>query len=134
MAKRVVDSNEIEDALKAPLYIYPDRTDKKGDVSRRYLGDKATVNINPTTGVITTVWRTGSRLRKKYGKGIGVFNERERKMLNKLGFSDDMLDNPSDDIYIEIEEKAGDFQPLKVWTKTICQMKKAVFAKTYWQS
>ncbi|MGI6689328.1 MAG: minor capsid protein [Christensenellales bacterium] len=69
MAKRVVDSNEIEDALKAPLYIYPDRTDKKGDVSRRYLGDKATVNINPTTGVITTVWRTGTRLRKKYGKG-----------------------------------------------------------------
>ena len=69
MAKRVVDSNEIEDALKSPLYIYPDRTDKNGDVSRRYLGDKATVNVNPTTGVITTVWRTGSRLRKKYERG-----------------------------------------------------------------
>jgi hypothetical protein len=69
MAKRAVDRNEIEVALKAPLYIYPDRTNKKGDVSRRYLGDKATVNVNPTTGVITTVWRTGFRLRKKYGKG-----------------------------------------------------------------
>jgi hypothetical protein len=42
-----------------------------------------------------------------------VFNERERKMLNKLGFSDDMLDNPSDDIYIENEEKAGDFLTLE---------------------
>lgn len=56
----------------------------------------------------------GYQAAKEIRKGeIGVFNERERKMLNKLGFSDDMLDNPSDDIYIEIEEKAGDFLTLE---------------------
>ena len=42
-----------------------------------------------------------------------MFNEQELKILNKLGFCDDMLDNPSDAIYIEIEEKAGDFLTLE---------------------
>ena len=56
----------------------------------------------------------GFQIAEEIRKGeVGVCDERERKMLNKLGFSDDMLDNPSDDIYIEIEEKAGDFLTLE---------------------
>jgi hypothetical protein len=36
--------------------------------SIRYIGDKATANVNPDNGNITTVWKTGKRVRMKYSK------------------------------------------------------------------
>lgn len=65
---REVSSSDIVDAITKPLYIENDRLDKKGRPSRRYIGEKATVNINPSTGIITTLWRTGKRKRNKYKK------------------------------------------------------------------
>ncbi len=63
-----VRSKEILDTLNNPLYIDNIRTDKQGRRSQRLIGSKSTVNVNPDNGVITTVWRTGKRARKKFSK------------------------------------------------------------------
>ena len=69
---REVSAKDIVDALKKPLYIEPVRIDDYGRKSRRFIGEKATVNVNPDNGNVTTVWPTGKRERKKYS------GERER--------------------------------------------------------
>lgn len=43
-------------------------TDDLGRNSQRFIGDKATVNMNPDSGKVTTVWKTGKATRKKYTK------------------------------------------------------------------
>ena len=45
------------------------RYDSKGRPSQRLIGKKATVNINPDNGVITTVWLTSHKEIRKYMKG-----------------------------------------------------------------
>jgi hypothetical protein len=50
-----------------PLYVREVKTDNKGQKSQRFIGAEATVNINPDTGNVVTVWRTGARERKRYG-------------------------------------------------------------------
>lgn len=65
-SERKVSAKEIVDALKKSLYIRDVRTDKSGRKSQRFVGYSATVNVNPDTGVISTVWRTGTRERNKY--------------------------------------------------------------------
>lgn len=67
---RKVTAKEIVDAMKKPLYIREVKTDDLGRRSQRFIGKRATININPDSGVITTVWPTGTSTRKKYlGKG-----------------------------------------------------------------
>ena len=56
----------IIDALENPLYIGSVKTDKNGKDSIRFIGYSTTVNINPSTGHIITVWQTSKKLRKKY--------------------------------------------------------------------
>lgn len=65
--ERGVASSDVLDAVTKPLYVREVRTDKNGKKSQRFIGQEATVNINPDTGNIATVWRTGSRERKRYG-------------------------------------------------------------------
>lgn len=65
---RGVKMEDIVDALEKPMYIEDIRTDQKGRRSQRFVGDKATVNVNPDTGFIPTVWPTGSDKVKKYSK------------------------------------------------------------------
>ena len=65
-SERKVSAKEIVDALKNSLYIRDVRTDKSGRKSQRFVGYSATVNVNPDTGIISTVWRTGTRERNKY--------------------------------------------------------------------
>lgn len=65
--ERGVTSSAALDAVINPLHIREVVTDKKGQKSQRFIGREATVNINPDTGNLVTVWRTGARERKRYG-------------------------------------------------------------------
>lgn len=65
--ERDVISKEVIDAITKPLHVYDAKTDELGRKSQRLIGEKASVTINPDTGNIITVWRTGKRQRRKYG-------------------------------------------------------------------
>ena len=65
---RRVDLDDIENALTKPLKIGNIKYDERGWASQRFIGTNATVNVNPETGNIITVWATGERIRKKYGE------------------------------------------------------------------
>lgn len=67
---RDVTAPEILDALSKPLNHdnMPIRYNKNGQPSYRYIGEHATVNLNPDTGVVTTCWKTGHKEIKKYKK------------------------------------------------------------------
>ena len=64
--ERGVNSEQITDALRNPLYIDDVKIDKIGRKSQRFIGSFATVNINPETGIISTVWKTGKKKLRKY--------------------------------------------------------------------
>ena len=66
---RKVSAKAIIDAVRNPLYTESVTIDKKGRPSQRFIGKNATVNVNPSSGVISTVWRTGTKTRKKYERG-----------------------------------------------------------------
>lgn len=66
--ERNVTLKDIENTIENPLHISDTKIDEKGRKSKRYIGEKATVNINPDTNNITTVWKTGKRVIKKYSK------------------------------------------------------------------
>lgn len=67
--ERGVTNDAIIDALENPLFIRDVIVDNLGRKSQRFIGDAATVNVNPDTGKIVTVWKTGEKTRKKYKKG-----------------------------------------------------------------
>ena len=68
-AERGVNRESIEDALKSPLKIGNIRVDKEGRKSKIYIGEKATVAINPGNGNIITTYRTSSqRVRRLKGE------------------------------------------------------------------
>lgn len=67
MKERDIDEASMEDAIKHPLHITPDKIDSTGQPSRQYIGKKVTAAVNPETGVITTCWPTSSQRRRKYG-------------------------------------------------------------------
>lgn len=66
---RGVKATGIQDALTKPLEIGKIKEDGRGRKSKRYIGEQATVAVNPDTGVITTVWPTSSKLRDKLKGG-----------------------------------------------------------------
>lgn len=66
---RGVKVEGIQDALTKPLEISKMKEDSRGRKSKRYIGEQATVAVNPATGVITTVWPTSSKLRDKLKGG-----------------------------------------------------------------
>lgn len=68
MKDRNVKSDDVLDAIRNPLDTGDLIYDEKGRPSYRFIGRKATVNVNPDTGVITTVWPTGHDRLKKYVK------------------------------------------------------------------
>jgi len=62
MNGRSLTKVDIIDAFANPLEIEQKiRYNEQGQPSKRYIGAKATVNVNPVTGVATTAWRTGSK-------------------------------------------------------------------------
>lgn len=64
---RQVTAKEIESALTKPIHIDKISVKNNGR-SQRFIGDDATVNVNPDTGNIITVWKTGKKTRKRYLK------------------------------------------------------------------
>ena len=69
MVQRDVSEEAVEDARKNPIHTKPVVIDEQGRKSQVIIGRTATICINPETGNIITMWRTGSRIRKKYGGG-----------------------------------------------------------------
>ena len=69
MKQREVTDTDVEDTKKNPLYTKPVVVDAQGRKSQIIIGKKATICINPESGRIITTWKTGSKIRKKYGGG-----------------------------------------------------------------
>ncbi|MDD3212785.1 MAG: phage minor capsid protein [Eubacteriales bacterium] len=67
-AERGVSADAINDAIRSPLHIKPVKYDEENRPSRQYIGETATVAVNPDTGDVTSAWVTGSRTKKKYQK------------------------------------------------------------------
>ena len=63
---RLVSYGDVIDSVKNPLHISNVTYDEKNRPSQKYIGKKATTVVNPETGVITTVWKTGRKTIKKY--------------------------------------------------------------------
>lgn len=68
-AQRGVSNAEIADALAHPLDITPIKYNAQGLPSRGYVGEKATVYVNPDNGNITSTHKTRSKLAQKLKGG-----------------------------------------------------------------
>lgn len=66
--ERGVSFDAVKNALENPLHTDEIKYDALGRPSQRFIGEESTVNVNPDTGVIITVWKTGSNKLKKYKK------------------------------------------------------------------
>ena len=66
--ERGIFRQDIEDAVLKPLHICDVKVDENGRKSQRFIGENATVNINPENGTVITVWKTGKSTIKKYRK------------------------------------------------------------------
>lgn len=65
MNERYVGVDDIVDAIKNPLDVKPTKIDEKGRKSFEQIGEKATIAINPETGVLITVHKTHTRIVNK---------------------------------------------------------------------
>lgn len=65
MKLRKFSSDAAVDALQKPLNITKTKIDDKGNPSRRYVGEKATIVYNPESGQVVTGWKTGKKDLKK---------------------------------------------------------------------
>ncbi len=66
ISERNVSAENIIDTLRHPLHIGDIKVDANGRPSQRFIGTHATVNVNPESGIIATVWKTGTKTIKKY--------------------------------------------------------------------
>lgn len=67
-AERGVTAADVTNALQQPLHINEVKTDNQGRRSQRFIGALATVNVNPDSGIVTTIWKTGQKTKEKYQK------------------------------------------------------------------
>jgi len=65
--KRGVSAKSIQEALTNPINIGNIKTGSDSRHSQRFVGNNATVSINPDSGALVTAWKTGNSARKKYG-------------------------------------------------------------------
>ncbi len=65
--QRNLPETGVDDALVNPLYKGEVIVDDAGRKSVKYIGKDITVVLNPDTGEVITAWKTGSRIRRKYG-------------------------------------------------------------------
>ena len=66
---RGVSPSEVNDALSNPLKVTEVKYDASGRPSVQYVGQKATVAVNPNTGKVITTWKTSSKLANKLSNG-----------------------------------------------------------------
>ncbi|MCJ7839971.1 phage head morphogenesis protein [Lederbergia sp. NSJ-179] len=71
MIQRNISFPDTKDALINPLEIKKDKIDDQGKVSRKYVGEKTSVVINPLTGNIITTHKTSSKTAEKLKKRGG---------------------------------------------------------------
>lgn len=64
---RDVPYEDMANAFTKPLNDAIITVDKNGRKSIKYIGKNATIVVNPDTGVVVTVWKTGKSTVKKYG-------------------------------------------------------------------
>lgn len=69
MKARGITDKQAADAIISPLKKMPVVIDEQGRPSQKYIGNDATVALNPDTNEIITAYPTGKRYRKKYGSG-----------------------------------------------------------------
>lgn len=69
MEERHVSADDVLDAINHPLNIKPVTYDSEGRPSFVVIGEKATFALNPENGVLTTTWKTGSKLAKRLKEG-----------------------------------------------------------------
>lgn len=67
MAERGLTLSEVDDAMANPIHAFEPTTDAQGRRAQKLVGASATVVVNPDTGVIITMYKTGRRERRKYG-------------------------------------------------------------------
>lgn len=65
MFERSVDKRHVSDAITNPLQIKEKPVDELGRKSRKYIGEHATIAINPDTGYLLTTYPTGSSVRRR---------------------------------------------------------------------
>jgi hypothetical protein len=66
LEQRKVSAKEIVDAVTNPLHTKGVTYDDDNRPSQQFIGKYATAAINPNTGICSSVWRTGTKTRKKY--------------------------------------------------------------------
>jgi RHS repeat-associated protein len=64
MGERSVSESSVQDAINNPLSVQPGKTTENGP-SVKYIGNEATVLVNPTNGTIITVYPTSTQRRNK---------------------------------------------------------------------
>ncbi|MGI6361769.1 MAG: minor capsid protein [Bacillota bacterium] len=67
--ERAVEVSAAIEALKTPLHITEVSINASGKPSIQFIGQRATVAVNPETKTLITTWKTGKSRIKKYGKG-----------------------------------------------------------------
>ncbi len=68
MKERDISIKDVKSALTSPLKVSNVKTDENGRKSQRFIGRKATVNVNPDTGTVVTTWKTGKSTIRKIEK------------------------------------------------------------------
>lgn len=63
---RPVSYGDVLNAVREPLKIKEVVYDADNRPSQKYIGKRATVAVNPDTGTIATIWKTGSKTVNKY--------------------------------------------------------------------
>lgn len=64
--QRGITQNNIDDAFNNPLNISEIKYDSMGRPSVKYIGNKATIVVNPETGKIITVYPTNHTILNRY--------------------------------------------------------------------
>lgn len=67
-AERGVSAQDITQSLTSPLKLGTIKVDTQGRPSRQYIGEHATVAVNPETGAAVSVWPTHTKTAKKLMK------------------------------------------------------------------
>lgn len=70
MHERGVSADDIIDALTNPLDFSNIKIDTQGRPSKKYIGEKATVAVNPDNGNITSTWPTSSKRAAKLKEAV----------------------------------------------------------------
>ncbi len=70
LKERIATRPGMVEAMTDPMAVIDRGYNERGERSNKRIGRRATVVVNPDTGVIVTCWETGKRERRKYGEDV----------------------------------------------------------------